>query len=262
MVGASRRALTTLLLARRHIRNWPMVLWLRFFARRPVVLRLRAGVRVACRPGTSDWTVVHEMAMAGSYSAAIQYLARCRDGGTILDLGANIGCFSLLCAALNPDVEVVAYEPEPSNVSAFDANVQLNHPLASRIRLVTSAVAGVSGVATLNVSSNVAGTNIISSHRDASTRQIEVPVMAFSSILSGVDGAICLVKMDIEGSEFAVVNSTPPEAWARIPAIAMEIHEDLALDMRRDQLLEQLASRGYRAQSDRMGSWFLTRTVD
>ena len=50
--------------------------------------------------------------------------------------------------------------------------------------------------------------------------------------------------------------------WARIPAIAMEIHEDLALDMRRDEILEQLASRGYRAQSDRMGSWFLTRTVD
>ncbi|HEX2341977.1 MAG TPA: FkbM family methyltransferase [Vicinamibacterales bacterium] len=152
-----------------------MVLWLRFFARRPVVLSLRAGVRVAC------------------------------------------------------------------------------------IRLVTGAVAGFSGAATLNVSSNVAGTNIIFSHRDASTRQIEVPVMAFSSILSGIDGAICLVKMDIEGSEFAVVHSTPPEAWARIPAIAMEIHEDLALDLRRDGILEQLASRGYRAQSDRMGSWFLTR---
>jgi FkbM family methyltransferase len=261
MIGASRRALRTLLLARRHIRNWPMVLWLRFFARRPVVLLLRAGVRVACRPGTSDWTVVHEMAMAGSYAAAFQRIASCRRGGTILDLGANIGCFSLLCAALNPSIQVVAYEPEPSNVLAFEANLRLNSSLASRIRLIGKAVAGFNGIATLNVSSNIAGTNIISSHRDASTRQREVPVVPFSSIVSNIADDICLVKMDIEGSEFSVVESTPSGAWARIPAIAMEIHEDPALGMRQHQLLEQLASFGYHAQPDRMGSWFLTRSV-
>jgi FkbM family methyltransferase len=236
-----------------------MVLWLRYFARRPVVLSLRTGIRVACRPGTSDWTVVHEIALAGSYSRAFRHLASGLDGGIIVDLGANIGCFSLTCAALNPACQVVAYEPEPSNVSAFQMNLQLNPQLASRIRLIPKAVSADNGTGVLNVSSNLAGTNIIAHHRDDSTVQLEVPIAGFLSTVMTIEEPIRLVKMDIEGSEFAVVESTPLEAWARIPAIAMEIHEDRAAGMRCDRLLDELASRGYLAESDRMGSWFFRR---
>jgi FkbM family methyltransferase len=236
-----------------------MVVWLRYFARRPVVLSLRNGIRVACRPGTSDWNVVHEMALAGSYSEALQYLATSPEGGTILDLGANIGCFSLLAAALNPGFRVVAYEPEPSNVSAFKTNLELNRALANRITLIAEAVAGGSGVAVLNVSSNLAGTNIITGHRDGSTREVDVQVAAFANIVSSIPDRIRLVKMDIEGSEFSVVNSTPSDTWARIPAVAMEIHEDRALGMFRDGLLERLSGFGYRASADQAGSWFLNQ---
>jgi FkbM family methyltransferase len=259
MFATPRRLLANFLRARAHVKNWPMVLWLRYAARRPVVLSLRTGIRVACRPGTSDWTVVHEIALAGSYSRAFRHLETAVDGGIIVDLGANIGCFSLTCAALHPALQIVAYEPEPSNLSAFRTNLQLNPQLAGRITLVPRAVSADNGTAVLNVSSNLAGTNIIAHHRDASTTQLEVPVAGFPDVVMAVEQPIRLVKMDIEGSEFAIVKSTPAEAWARIPALAMEIHEDRAAGMLTDGLLAELASRGYRAESDRMGTWFLQR---
>ncbi len=259
MLKKLRRPFRTLALARRHIHNWPMVAWLRYVARRPVVLSLRNGVRVACRPGSSDWTIVHELS-AGSYSSALQYLSARSGPGVVLDLGGNIGCFSLLCAALNGNIRVIAYEPEPSNLSSFRANLALNPGLAERIAVHPSAVAGLDGRASLNVASNVAGTNIIPAHRGSSTvSQLDVAVTSFSRIVSEHAGVLHLVKMDIEGSEFSIVESTPPAVWMRIPAIAMEIHEDLALGMRCDQLLHRLETLGYSAEDDLMGSWFLKR---
>jgi FkbM family methyltransferase len=235
-----------------------MVVWLRYFARRPVVLALRNGVRVTCRPGTSDWTIVHELS-AGSYSSALRYLSARSGPGLVLDLGGNIGCFSLVCAALNANVRVVAYEPEPSNLSTFRENLALNPGLAERIAVHPSAVAGLDGRASLNVAPNLAGTNIIPEHRGSSTDRLDVAVASFSRIVSEHVGVFHLVKMDIEGSEFSIVESTPPALWARIPAIAMEIHEDLALGMRRNQLLQRFDALGYAAEEDRVGSWFLQR---
>ncbi len=235
-----------------------MVAWLRFFARRPVVLTLRTGIRVACRPGTSDWAIVHEL-MAGSYSSALRDLAGRRGPGVVLDLGGNIGCFSLWCAALNRHVHVIAYEPEASNLSAFRFNLDLNPHLAGRVAIRPVAVAGLAGTAVLNVPGNLAAANIIPGRRGTSTPQFDVEVRAFSQVVQEIAGPIHLVKMDIEGSEFSILESTSSEVWARVPAVAMEIHDDPALGMRRDELLNRLGALGYTTSEDPMASWFARR---
>jgi len=43
---------------------------------------------------------------------------RCRKAEVILDIGANVGYYSILSALSNPDAEVIAFEPIPSSILA------------------------------------------------------------------------------------------------------------------------------------------------
>jgi len=200
------------------------------------------------------------MCLGGSYSAAFRYLAKRTRRGVIFDLGANIGCFSLCSAHAHREARVVAYEPEPSNAAAFADNLALNAQLAPRIVLVVAAVAGTSGTTRLNISGNLAGSNIIEGHVDSSTRHIDVRVAEFADLVRSTCDPIELVKMDIEGSEFSIVDQTPAGVWDRVPAIAMEIHADEKIDMTRAQLIERFRALGYTVASDHMNSWFFERT--
>lgn len=42
-----------------------------------------------------------------------------------LDLGANIGTFSLFC--LSKNAKVIAFEPEPKNFEILEKNIKFNH---------------------------------------------------------------------------------------------------------------------------------------
>ena len=49
-----------------------------------------------------------------------------RQSDTFLDVGANIGYYSLLAAAVNPEVRVVGFEPVPSPHHYFKSSITLN----------------------------------------------------------------------------------------------------------------------------------------
>ncbi|MFN0092054.1 MAG: FkbM family methyltransferase, partial [Acidimicrobiales bacterium] len=82
---------------------------------------------------------------AGRYEpATVAVLTRAlRAGDTFVDVGAWIGPFTLLAAALG--AEVVAFEPDPLALAALRANLALNEGLASRVALEPAALAGRDG---------------------------------------------------------------------------------------------------------------------
>lgn len=59
-------------------------------------------------------------------------------GDVVADVGANIGAYALLAAALvGPEGTVVAFEPDPSNIHRFRRQLQRNEP--SQLRIVEAA---------------------------------------------------------------------------------------------------------------------------
>lgn len=88
----------------------------------------------------SDHT--HQQIMAtGSYdlklSARIARLAR--EGGLMIDAGANVGYFSALWAASNPKNTVIAFEPSPRNVAMLRSNMK-SAGLDDRVSVVPHAL--------------------------------------------------------------------------------------------------------------------------
>lgn len=93
-----------------------------------------------------------EIAFTGFYelplSRRVAELAR--RGGTMVDVGANFGYFTLLWAQARPGNRVIAFEPVPRNLEALGRNIQRNQ-VASQIRVRSVAVSDTTGQARFNL---------------------------------------------------------------------------------------------------------------
>lgn len=237
----------------RRIRNWPTAVDLRLRQRKPGLrlLSFRNGLNVLVRGGTHDWDVVNELALADAYAASLDYLRRLNGEPVVLDLGANLGVYSLLAAAANPKARVIAYEPGPPNHRMFELNRLANPDLAERIELRGEAVGGETrGTKFYYDESNPQASGVCY----ARGKEFAVQVRAFDEILQSLPGPVAVAKIDIEGAEFEMLERTPPESWKRVSVMSIEIHDDPANQRSLGKFLERMKSLGFRYRLEPVGT--------
>lgn len=83
-------------------------------------------------------TMRAEAYLLGGYELElVKFISRrLKDGGVLVDVGANIGLIALPVAAANPAVRVIAFEPHPGNAHALRENVTANPGLQVEVREV------------------------------------------------------------------------------------------------------------------------------
>lgn len=242
----------------REIENWPTAFGMRLRQKRPGLrlLNFRNGLNIACRGGTRDWDIVHELYFAGSYGRAMQFLKDLPGEPVVLDLGGNIGLFSLLAAQTHPAARIYTYEPGPPNFQMFELNCLANPALARRIHLRKEAVAGQTRIAEwLFDELNPGGSGLFG------TSGVKYPVQlrAFSEVLSSLPGDIALAKIDIEGAEYEVLAATPPEQWKRIQAISLELHDHPEGKTVPADFMARMVDLGFKVEQETVVSYFLHR---
>lgn len=242
----------------RRIENWPTAIDLRLRRRHPGVrlLRFRNGPTIVCRGATRDWDVVHELLFAGGYRSALDYLRQGPGPKTVVDLGGNIGLFSLLAASQRPDVTVHAYEPGPPNYRLFEVNRLLNAPLSDRIHLHREAVAGETRTARWFFDEYNPGASSLFATKGES---VDVRIVSFSEAMAALPKPLDLVKIDVEGSEFELLERTPVEAWKDVRAISLELHDDPRGQMPQDEFMRRMTSLGFVIVPEKVCSYFLYR---
>src|SRR5438270_10356711 len=78
--------------------------------RSPYELHHRDGHRVELRPRAGDLFGFFEILLRNDYTSSGQHISK---GATVIDIGANIGCFSILAShAVGPTGRVIAVEPD------------------------------------------------------------------------------------------------------------------------------------------------------
>jgi FkbM family methyltransferase len=174
----------------------------------------------------------------------------CQQSKGILEIGANIGYYTVQGAAASRGTKYVAVEPLPANVSALRSNVALNDLV---VDVVEAAVVGVKDTDTVTLmlpdlhpyaastGAYVKGAQI--GDRVAS-RSVTVPAVAVDTLVDGID----LVKIDIEGFEYDVL--APMRDWfaSAQPVLFIEVL-DHSQELR--DLLADLVDGGF-------GAWALT----
>ncbi len=124
-------------------------------------------------------------------------------GQTAIDLGANIGYFTLLFAQLvGDDGQVVAFEPDPDNCLLLEQNVQANGYTNVTVR--REAVADYSGRAPLFLSDANPGDHSLTD-ADGRRDSVDVDVVTLDSALAHLGGRVHWIKMDIQGAELAAL---------------------------------------------------------
>ena len=123
-------------------------------------------------------------------------------GGTLVDVGANMGYFSLLWAAARADNRCVAFEASPSNIRMLRGNIERNR-LDGRVRIIPCAAGASRGSLPFDVgSAEQTGWGGFSSGKTEGS--ITVDVVRVDEIVEPGE-PIALLKIDTEGADSQVL---------------------------------------------------------
>jgi FkbM family methyltransferase len=144
-----------------------------------------------------------------------------KKGMVVIDVGANIGWYTLLSAKIvGPNGLVLSYEPEPRNYSLLRKSIDENK--FTNIRTFQSCVSNVIGEKTLWLASeNLASHSIIMQRSD---KGIPVKSTTLDSIIDNFSfQTIDLLKIDAEGAEPEIIEGGMRSLMeSRIENIIME----------------------------------------
>lgn len=147
-----------------------------------------------------------------------------RDGDVFLDIGANLGWYSLVLGRNCPGSRIFAFEPIPSTVAALEKNIRLNalqnvEPICMGMfnkedELSFLYAPDVSGATSLKVTGQTRGRTSIQS--------VTCRTTTLDSFCAGRDIVPTLLKIDVEGAELMVVQGGG-ETLQHTPIILMEL---------------------------------------
>jgi len=124
-----------------------------------------------------------------------------KKGDVVLDLGANIGYYTLIFAKLvGEEGKVFAFEPEPDNFSLLKKNVEING--YKNVTLLQKAVSDKTGKLKLYIDKDcIACHSIYPLPPQDGSQSIEIEAIRLDDYFENYDGKIDFIKMDIEGAE-------------------------------------------------------------
>lgn len=149
-----------------------------------------------------------------------------RPGDTFLDVGANMGFFTLLAARLvGPAGRVIAVEPSPWAADRLAATLAENG--IRHVTLVRAALGERPGSLELHMPRHVGNHTPTMVAAGADTEPLTVPVRTLDALLEELDvPRIDAMKMDVEGFEPAVLRGAPSTlADGRIAELFVELNE-------------------------------------
>lgn len=184
------------------------------------VVELRDGTKIKLRYGTVDKGIVKEVFLLDHYRFALEHM---RPGGVVLDVGAQIGVFSIYAARRGPaGVQVHSFEPMSANHALLRENLARND-LLSRVMPHNCAVAGRPGRQKLFLSADNTGMHSLYGN---GSRYEEVEVRAFNGLYDSLNIGRCdVLKLDCEGAEHEILMEESEELLHRTGALVMEYHD-------------------------------------
>ncbi len=145
----------------------------------------------------------------GEYEAATLSAIRALlgPGAGFVDLGANLGFFSVLAAkAMGPTGRVHAFEPTPATARLLRENVAYNS-VEDRVTVVERAVSDHPGAARFSLYSAAQGNQLAVAGSDGASGTIEVDVTTLDEYFGALGWPrVDVIKMDVEGVETKVLD--------------------------------------------------------
>ncbi len=191
-------------------------------SRRPFVAVSKEGIRLRLNAGSGESFTFYECLVRRDY---LSHGISLRPGDTVVDIGANIGAFTVLAAkTIGPSGRVIAFEPILQTFERLRQNVALN--ALQNVECRRAAVDAQEGTLTMRVPSKSAQASAYKPWGKALGNALQiVPCVTLEQVFrdEGI-GRVHLLKVDCEGSEHGIFERLSPELAARIDQIVLEGH--------------------------------------
>ena len=132
----------------------------------------------------------------------------CREGMTVVDVGANVGVYSALAMHLTgPKGTVVAIEPHTESRSFLELTIKANAATKSRAHVFGCAASDHEGTGQLFLNPiNKADNRVYRSDQAPIVQSTSVELRTVDAILAEIGvAAIDILKIDVQGTEFAAI---------------------------------------------------------
>ena len=206
-------------------KNWPTVLSMYTRGGKGYeTLELRNGRKFKVRRWAREMQTILEVYRGRVYH---KYLDRLKQGSVVIDIGANIGAFSILAATYCPGVRVYSYEPFRESWELLKDNVALNG-LEESIKPLNLGVAGSTGPRVLSLNeTSTGGHSLFGSGK----RKVDIDVVSLEDVFRENGLHSCdVAKIDCEGAEFEIIYSAPRGILQMFQTIALEVHASRAVN--------------------------------
>jgi len=184
-------------------------------------MRTRFGVRFECDLRDKVPRAIYYTGFDRRDCRALRRIIR--PGSVILDAGANVGYFTLLFAKwLRGKGVVHSFEPFPETARRFERNLELNPGLRPLVRLHRSALSDFVGKMRMSVpDQGNQGCNFLSP-----SGETEVEVTTLDSFCEGERiERVDLIKIDVEGSEVALLRGAEKFIRRLRPVLVIEVNQ-------------------------------------
>lgn len=177
----------------------------------------------------------------------------------VIDVGAHVGKFCVPLFASFPYLRILAFEPDPYNISCLQKTLEINNIDLSRFKAQALAIYGSAG----HVSFSRGGVSTRGSITDAgfaidnrAAIQTSVRAVTLDDVFKQHQIKKCkLLKMDCEGSEYEIFNNFSEHNLLKIDNLFIEVHP--VLDKNPLSIKEFLVNKGFevRGESHSYGCW-------
>jgi FkbM family methyltransferase len=173
----------------------------------------RNGVKIATK-GNIDVSTIAVVWIKENYG-------KMPTNATIVDIGANIGAFSIYAACSGDNNTVYAYEPMPENYELLVRNIKINN-MEQRIRAFNLGISSQKERRMLYLNDSLSHSVCCQKEGNPS---IEISCISLEDIFTSNSlKSIDLLKIDCEGAEYAILFNASSACFEKIKEIRMEYH--------------------------------------
>ncbi|HHT9120633.1 MAG TPA: FkbM family methyltransferase [Candidatus Hypogeohydataceae bacterium YC41] len=236
-----KRDVRNILYATQKYKNWREITTSIFIGRNPTRVVLENGIQIYAPENGELLALAREIFFEGIYNP-VNLPVEAND--TVVDIGANIGVFTLFAAHKTRNT-VYAFEPFPESFEFLNRNIRINN--LHNVIAYSEAVCDKIGMAKLfRHEYNLRHRLFVDDGKRKLEKYIEVPTTTLLQIMESNNlKQIDFLKLDCEGAEAAILQSTPIDYLKRIRKIAMEYHENISPLVKHDEIEKLLFEAGF-----------------
>lgn len=193
--------------------------YFKFLKNKFIIHKLRNGTKYLIRTNSSDFGIINEVYVVKEYHKLLNYIKR---RSIVIDIGAQIGVFSVLAAKIATKGKVFAFEPFEGNNLLLRKNIKLNN--LKNVIVSENAIAAKSETRQLVISKENSGGH---SFFEKGDERVEIKTITLKDVFIKNKIDYCdFLKIDCEGAEYEILYNAPKKYLDKIKSITLEYHKN------------------------------------